>query len=317
MPEPIETDSYKVSDPYFGQPYIDVDEQREAPYPHRHVHGGFADCDTRFAFYFPDQEEWQGRMYMPLEGAHAGNEEAFGGPMGELIGGLALTVRLGGYMAESNMGHIGDDIDPKAGDDPTLYGWRAAAETGRFSKHVAAQVYGSAPHHCYVWGGSGRRAAVTAGARERARRLRRRAAVHGRRRRPAVPGHRADQGRPGDELRLHVQRAAPAAVDPAKAMGVIDAMQPGGSGDPFAGLTSHEREELASLYKQGFPFGDEFMIFYADGADLAVDVDRRPARRAGPGLLRRTSGPSPAMSATTPGGGAAGRHRRDRRRWSG
>ena len=29
MPEPIETASYKVSDPYFGQPYIDVDEWRE------------------------------------------------------------------------------------------------------------------------------------------------------------------------------------------------------------------------------------------------------------------------------------------------
>src|ERR1700748_3204993 len=58
-------------------------------------------------------------------------------------------------MAETNMGHIGDDIDAKAGDDPTLYGWRAAAETGRFSKHVAAQVYGSQPHHSYVWGGPG------------------------------------------------------------------------------------------------------------------------------------------------------------------
>ena len=32
-------------------------------------------------------------------------------------------------MVESNMGHIGDDIDPKGGDDPTLYGWRAAAES--------------------------------------------------------------------------------------------------------------------------------------------------------------------------------------------
>ena len=96
------------------------DEQREAPYPHRHVHGGFADCDTRFTFYFPDQSQWQGRMYMPPEGAHAGNEEAFGGPMGELLGGLALTVRLGGYMAESNMGHIGGDVRPFPATEPGL-----------------------------------------------------------------------------------------------------------------------------------------------------------------------------------------------------
>ncbi len=41
---------------------------------------------------------------------------------------------------------------------------------------------------------------------------------------------------------------------------VVDAMRPGGSGDPFAGLDSHEREELATLYRLGFPQGDEHMI---------------------------------------------------------
>src|ERR1700678_2574813 len=280
MPEPLETSSYKVSDPYFGQPYIDVDEQRDAPYPHRHVHGGFADRGARFAFSFPDRSQWQGRMYMPLEGAHAGNEEAFGGPMGELIGGLALTVRLGGYMAETNMGHIGDDIDAKAGDDPTLYGWRAAAETGRFSKHVAAQVYGSEPHHSYVWGGSG-------GGRRSPLVLENAPDVFD----GALPFMGGGDVRPfpaterikGAQVMsfacmFNVQRLL---RSPAKAMGVIDAMQPGGSGDPFAGLNSHERDELASLYKQGFPFGNEFMIFSPMGqiwlwtsiADLLVEQD--------------------------------------------
>ena len=241
----INSKSYVVTDQFFGSPYIDVDEWRETPHPHRHVHGGFAGCDTRFAFYFPAIEEWQGRMYMPLEGAHAGHEEAFGGMMGELLGGLALTVRLGGYMAESNMGHIGDDIDPKGGDDPTLYGWRAAAETGRFSKHVAAQVYGSAPHHSYVWGGSG-----------------------GGRRSPLVLENAPDvfdgalpfmgggdvRPFPATERIQGAQVMSFACMfnvhrllrDPAKSLRLIDAMQPGGSGDPFAGLSSHEREELAA-----------------------------------------------------------------------
>src|SRR6202000_1096779 len=58
-------------------------------------------------------------------------------------------------MVESNSGHIGDDIDKRAGDDPTLYGYRASIEAARFSKHVAAQVYGKAPKYSYVWGGSG------------------------------------------------------------------------------------------------------------------------------------------------------------------
>jgi hypothetical protein len=282
MPDlsPIDCSSYVGTDPFFGAPYVDVDEWREKPYPHRHVHGGFADCDTRFAFSFPSSEEWQGRMYMPMEGAHAGHEEAFGGPMGELIGGLALTVRLGGYMAESNMGHIGDDIDPKGGEDPTLYGWRAAAETGRFSKHVAAQVYGRPPHHSYVWGGSG-----------------------GGRRSPLVLENAPDvfdgalpfmgggdvRPFPATERIKGAQVMSFACMfnvhrllrDPAKALPLIDAMQPGGSADPFAGLSSHEREELASLYKQGFPLGDEFMIFTPMGqiwlwtsiADLLVEQD--------------------------------------------
>src|SRR3546814_13612113 len=51
--------------------------------------------------------------------------------------------------------HIGDDIEARAGDDPTLYGYRAGVEAARFSKHVAKQVYGREPDYSYVWGGSG------------------------------------------------------------------------------------------------------------------------------------------------------------------
>ena len=102
--------SYSVTDAHFGRPYIDVDEPREEPYAHRHVHGGFADCDTRFTFYFPNKGEWHGRLIMPMEGAHAGHEDFFGGALGDAMGGVRLTARLGGYMVETNMGHIGDDL---------------------------------------------------------------------------------------------------------------------------------------------------------------------------------------------------------------
>jgi hypothetical protein len=275
---PIECASYQVTDSFFGAPYIDIDEWRESPAPHRHVHGGFADCDTRFTFYFPAAEHWQGRMYQPLEGAHAGHEDSFGGMMGEMIGGLGLTERLGGYMVESNMGHIGDDIDPKGGEDPTIYGWRAAAETARFSKHVAKQVYGSAPHHSYVWGGSG-----------------------GGRRSPlclenapdawdgALPFMGGGDVRPfpateriqGAQVMSFASMFNVQRLLRHKSAPIIDAMQPGGSGNPFEGLTSHEREELASLYRQGFPLGDEFMIFNPMGqiwlwtsiADMLVEQD--------------------------------------------
>lgn len=279
MADVIDCSGYRVTDPHFGTPYIDLDEWRESPHPHRHLHGGFADCDTRFTFYLPAAEEWQGRLIMPLEGAHAGHEDFFGGALGDAMGGLGLTVRLGGYMVETNMGHIGDEVDPKAGDDPTLYGWRAAAETARFSQHVAEQVYGAAPHHSYVWGGSG-------GGRRSPLSLENAPDVFD----GALPFMGGGDVAPfpateriqGAQVMsfacmFNVQRLLRDKMEP-----LIDAMAPGGSGDPFAGLTTHEREELASLYRQGFPRGDEFMIaspmgqiwLWSSIAELLVEQDR-------------------------------------------
>ena len=256
----IETDHYVVTDGFFGRPYVDIDEWRDMPAPHRHIHGGFEGTDTRFTFYYPAADQYQGRMYHPLEGANAGHEDSFGNEHGNLLGGLEMIIRLGGYMVESNMGHIGDVMDPKAGDDATIYAFRAAAESARFSKYVAAQIYGEAPAYSYVWGGSG-----------------------GGRRSPgcleygpdvwdgALPfmggGEVEEHGtfRPlkwtsNFPVMFNVQR-----ILGDKLLDVIDAVSPGGSGDPFAGLDTHQREELANLYKTGFPRGDEWVIGQPSG----------------------------------------------------
>jgi hypothetical protein len=58
----IDCTTYEVTDSFFGAPYIDVDEWRDIPIRYRHVHGGFADCDTRFTFYFPEEDQYQGRL---------------------------------------------------------------------------------------------------------------------------------------------------------------------------------------------------------------------------------------------------------------
>jgi hypothetical protein len=276
----LDLSGYVVTDAFFGAPYLDVDERREEPHPHRRVHGGFEGCDTRFTFYFPPREEWQGRMIMPMEGAHAGHEDFFDTALGAALGGLVMTARLGGYMVETNMGHIGDDIDPKGGDDPTLYGWRAAAEGARLSKHVAREVYGSAPHHSYVFGGSG-------GGRRSPLLLENAPDVFD----GALPfmGGGDVAPFPATECIKGAQVMSFACMFNVQRLlrhgetmeRLIDAMQPGGSGNPFEGLDTHEREELASLYRQGFPRGDEFMIAQPMGqiwlwtsiADLLVAQD--------------------------------------------
>lgn len=254
----INLDGYQVTDSYFGKPYIDSDEQREEPYPHRNVHGGFENTDTRFTFYFISDEEYQGRMFQPLEGAHAGHEDAFGGAaMTMMMGGLPMAARLGAYMIESNSGHIGDDMDERAGPDPTLYGYRASAETARLSKFVAEQVYGNAPGYSYVWGGSG-------GGRRSPLCIENSEGVY----QGALPfmgGGNIEPHGTTSRVRSEQPIAFAAMFNVQRLLGdkigsVIDAIQPGGSGNPYEGLTMHEREELSNLYRLGYPRGDEYMI---------------------------------------------------------
>ena len=83
---PIDPSSYVVVDDFFGTPYIDVDERRELPMAHRYVHGGFTGTDTRFAFFYPPAELYQGRLYQPLEGANAGHEDVASQPLGAVTG---------------------------------------------------------------------------------------------------------------------------------------------------------------------------------------------------------------------------------------
>jgi hypothetical protein len=50
----IALDGYLITDGFFGAPYVDADEERDAPLRHRYLHGGFVGTDTRFSLYFPD-----------------------------------------------------------------------------------------------------------------------------------------------------------------------------------------------------------------------------------------------------------------------
>lgn len=255
----ISADGYQVTDGYFGQAYIDQDEIKQRPSPHRFIHGGFEGTATRFAFYFPATSSYRGRMFQPLEGANGGNEVAFGGGMlGEMFQRIALSERMGGYMVESNQGHIGDDVDPKAGEDPGLYGWRASAEAARFSKFIARQIYGHAPQYCYVWGGSGggRRSPLCL---ENAPDVWQGCMPSTSGGEIAEPGNnnKVRSGGPiGFGQMFNVQRL----LGRTKLLEVVDAMAPGGSGNPFNTLSTHQREELARLYRIGFPRGNESMI---------------------------------------------------------
>jgi PKD domain len=230
-----------VDDATFGAPFIDTDEWKVAPRRMRYVHGGFEDTHTRFSFYFPPPEEYQGRFFQYLEGGAGGHENLLAAgwqPGIELSWVFDLAFdELGGYLVESNQGHFPGEGSGFANDVEL---WGASAQTAVLGRRLAAEMYGEEPHHGYIWGVSG------GGARS----------GHCLEQRPdiwdgGVPHAgigQSTQWSPWALAWLEAKDAFPR---------IIDATEPGGSGNPFAGLSHREREALADMYRRGYPRGAE------------------------------------------------------------
>src|SRR5579871_2368351 len=94
-------------DPTFAQPYVDVDEWRDAPVRHRYIHGGFRGTDTRFSFYFPDKAHYQGHFFQWLTPVPVSENTAQAAPAGKdnLIG---MALDGGAYFVETNGGGLID-----------------------------------------------------------------------------------------------------------------------------------------------------------------------------------------------------------------
>jgi hypothetical protein len=230
-------------DPYFGAPYIDADEWRDKPRRHRYIHGGFEKTETLFAFYFPTDEEYQGRFIHMLQGGTGGSEHtAYQSVLGE-TDMIDFAAQCGAFYVESNQGHV-DISGEYMKMDPTVTSWRASAQTARYARKLAKEIYGQEPHHAYLLGGSGGglRAVVcmenTDGVWD-----------------GGVPYIAGPCALNGPSVVINAARA----LGP-KVHDVIDAMAPGGSGDPFAGLDAEQRAALALFYQVGLPRGSEFAL---------------------------------------------------------
>jgi hypothetical protein len=141
------------ADDFFGAPFIDADEERETPVRHRYVHGGFAGTDTLFSFYFPAEDSYEGRFFQHVTPV-AQSENLAPTITGE-YNKIAFAVDSGAYFVETNGGGP-DAADPFSGMDPTIGAYRASAAAARFSRVVAAEVYGADDRpYGYLYGGSG------------------------------------------------------------------------------------------------------------------------------------------------------------------
>lgn len=237
------------ADELFRVPYVDGDEWRDLPVRHRYVHGGFTGTDTRFSMYLPPAELYGGRFFQhitPVPDSEFLAQEATGEE-----DRIAFSVSSGGYFLETNGG--GASGQPGSAVDPTIAAYRANAAAARYSRVVAAAMYGEHRPYGYAFGGSGGGYRTIGGAENTS------GVWDGFV--PYVIG--SPMAIPNMfTVRMHAQRILRDRFDQ-----IVDAVEPGGSGDMFAGLTPEEHNALTEVTRMGFPprswFGHRTMGMHA------------------------------------------------------
>ena len=230
----------ECTDPRFKNPAIDLVEERTDPVPHTYMHGHFPNTDARFAFYFPPPEQYEGRFI--LGPTHQTR-------VNEFDGDPSFAISSGAYLVKTNLGGSENPLLPLpvGTADTSIRGYRVNTEAARFSRVVANQFY-AASHgehrpYGYIYGGSG-------GSYMTICALQQTSGIWD----GGVPfisaNHMATPYTYNVRiLVLRLLRDTGANTFP----DVIDAIDPGGSGDPYATLSEEQAEALRDATKFGFP----------------------------------------------------------------
>ena len=228
-------DSHPV-DSMFLKPYIDKDEWRDQPVRHRYVHGGFEGTNTKFSFYFPSKEQYEGRFFQYIT-PFPDNENLSQGGNGE-EDKIGFAIASGAYFIETNGGGPTDFANPMAS-DPTIGAYRANAASAQFSRKVAQEFYGGGRPYGYAFGGSGG-AYRTVGGMENTDGVWDGVVPYVMGSPMAIPS--------SFTIRMHAMR-----VLKDKLPQIVEAFEPGGSGNPYLGLNEEEKAALMEATRMGFP----------------------------------------------------------------
>jgi hypothetical protein len=228
---------FKTKDTLFKEPYIDIDEWRDQPVHHRYVHGGFKGTDTRFSFYFPPAEQYHGRFYQYITPV-PDNENLSQGATGE-EDKIGFSIASGAYFIETNGGGKIDFAKPGINSDPTIGAYRANAASAQYSRVIAMEIYGGKRPFGYAFGGSGG-AYRTIGGMESTEGVWDGAVPYVVGSPMAIPNVFTVRMYAMQQLRDKFPQ-------------IIDAVEPGGSGDMYAGLSVEEKSALQEVTRMGFP----------------------------------------------------------------
>ena len=229
------------ADARFANPVIDKDEWQERhlvngeTIPFRYMHGFFEGTAVKFSFFFPPAERYENRFYHYLSPFPGPDEElASIGHVG-VNDSIGFALSRGAYFIETNMGsasQFGMNRDDKLT-------WQSSAAAAEFSRVKAKEIYGTDKRpYGYVYGGSGGGYKTMA----------------------CIENTRAwDGGAPfvigspvslPNTITMHVQGQRVLRNAFGK---ILDALEPGGSGDPYACLNRDEADMLRELTKMGYP----------------------------------------------------------------
>ncbi|MGZ4726215.1 MAG: hypothetical protein ACXWB2_00705 [Acidimicrobiales bacterium] len=238
-----------AADQDLSEPYIDIDEWRDTPVQHRYVHGGFANSETRFSIYLPPAERYEGRFFQHITPV-PDSENLAQGATGEQDK-IGFSIDSGAFFLETNGG--GASGSPGSAVDPTIAAYRANAAAAEHARTIAAEMYGEHRPYGYAYGGSGGGFRTIGGAENTT------GVWDGFV--PYVIG--SPMAIPNVfTVRMHAQRLLRHRFDQ-----IVDAVEPGGSGDPFEGLDDEERDALVEVTNMGFPprswFGHRTMGMHA------------------------------------------------------
>ncbi|MXO89903.1 hypothetical protein GRI41_03640 [Altererythrobacter aquaemixtae] len=231
---------YVAEDIGFSKPFIDQQEWRDSPVRHYYVHGGFAGTQTRFSYYFPPEDGFENRFFQhatPIPLSENLAQQVAPGPYNK----IGFSLSSGAYFVETNGGgKIDLGQGPRGMQNPEITAFRANAAAAQFSRFVAQQFYQTSDRPFgYLYGGSGG-AFRTIGSLERTEGV-------------------WDGGVPyvnGSTLaipNMFSVRMQALRVLRGKFPQIVDAVEPGGNGNPYAGLTEHEASVLREVEKMGFP----------------------------------------------------------------
>lgn len=227
-------------DPDYQNPYIDVDEQRlrtmpdGSSRPYRYVHGGFKETNVKFSFCFPSKEQYKGRFFHYLC--------PFPGPDEELASLerkgeddiIAFCLENGAYFIKTNMG----SSSAFGGNPDSKKLWKSSAVAAEYSRVVAMEYYGCTRPYGYVFGGSG-------GGYKTIACIENTDAWDG-----ACPYVIGSPYSLPNTITMHVQGMRTLRHAFPK---ILDALDAGGSGDMYEGLTEEEAAMLKELTLMGFP----------------------------------------------------------------